>query len=53
MVRWEKDLPKTGKVMEDCMNILLEEIRQAVAWSRPSILVAVHKSKNDQTSALQ
>ena len=52
MVRWEKDLPKTGKVMEDCMNILLEEIRQAVAWSRPSILVAVHKSKNDQTSAV-
>jgi len=34
------------------MNMLLDEIQQAVFWSRPSILIAVHKSKNDQIRAI-
>lgn len=52
MAQREKDLLKPGKKTDDCMNMLLDEIRQAVAWSRPSILIALHKSKNDQARAI-
>ena len=38
--------------MDACLDILLDEIQQAVAWSRPSILFAIHQSKNDQPRAI-
>jgi len=34
------------------INMLVEEIQQAISWSRPSILIAVHQSKNDQSPAI-
>jgi len=43
---------KSGKTMEACLSLLLNEIQQAVVWSRPSILLAVHRSKNDQPPAI-
>jgi len=52
MVDGKKELPKPGKAMNRCINMLLEEIQQAVFWSRPSILIAVHQSKNDQLLAI-
>ena len=52
MLRWEEGIPKPGKVMNACLNILLDEIQQAVVWSRPSILFAIHQSKNDQSRAI-
>lgn len=48
----DRGIPKIGKGMDACLNILLEEIQQAVIWSRPSILIAVHQSKNDQAHAI-
>lgn len=44
--------PKSGRAMGDCLSILLDEIRLAVAWSRPSILVGVHPSKLGQEKAI-
>jgi len=52
MVDRKDDLPKLGKAMNRCIDMLLEEIQQAISWSRPSILIAVHKSKNDQSLAI-
>jgi len=45
-------MSKPGTATEKCINILLEEVQQAFAWSRPSILVAVHQSKIDQARAI-
>jgi len=45
-------MPKTGKATDERLDTLLDEIRQAVAWSRPSILLAVHRSKAAQSRAI-
>lgn len=52
MVDRKDDLPEPGKAVSRCIDMLLEEIQQAIYWSRPSILIAVHKSKNDQSLAI-
>lgn len=45
----KKVMPKRETIADSKLNILLEEVRQALNWSRPSILIAVHQSKNDQS----
>ena len=45
-------MPKPGTATEKCINLLLEEVQQAFAWSRPGILIAVHQSKTDQAQAI-
>ena len=52
MLKREAGLSKPVKVMNECLNVLLDEIQQAYAWSRPSILLAVHQSKSDQIRAI-
>ena len=44
--------PKIGKAVDERLNILLNEIKLATTWSRPSILLAVHKSKIQQEQVL-
>jgi tetratricopeptide (TPR) repeat protein len=41
----KKVTPKIGGAVDDCLIILLNEIKLATTWSRPSILLAVHRSK--------
>jgi tetratricopeptide (TPR) repeat protein len=48
MLERKKDRSQSGRTTADCADFLVEEVRQAIAWSRPSILIAVHASKNDQ-----
>lgn len=45
-------MPKCETIADNKLNILLEEVRQALNWSRPSILIAVHQSKNDQPQVI-
>lgn len=45
-------MSKPGTASENCINILLEEVLQALAWSRPSILIAVHQSITDQAKSI-
>lgn len=48
----KKAIPKIGKAVDDRLNILLDEIMLATTWSRPSILLALHKSKNYQEQTI-
>jgi tetratricopeptide (TPR) repeat protein len=48
----KKSMPKIGKIINDCLTILSDEIQLAVTWSRPSILLAVHRSKSHQEQAI-
>jgi tetratricopeptide (TPR) repeat protein len=47
-----KGIPRPGKIANECLAVLLDEVQQAVAWSRHSILLAVHQSKDDQTNTI-
>lgn len=48
----KKAMPKIGKAVDDRLNILLDEIMLSTTWSRPSILLALHKSKNHQEQTI-
>ena len=43
--------PTHSKSFREGINILTDEITLACKWQRPSILLAVHKSKPEQTKA--
>lgn len=45
-------LPKSSRAADEHLAILLDEICSAVAWNRPSILVAVHHSRSKQGWAI-
>ncbi len=43
--------PKGGKTFQENIGILYDELNLAVKWGRPSILLAIHKSKLSQEKA--
>ena len=45
-------MQKPSETVNQPLAILLDEIRLAVDWNRPSILVVVHKSRLGQTRAV-
>ena len=47
-----KELPKINKVTNNHFDDILDELGRAFEWSRPSILICVHRSKNDQVNTL-
>ena len=51
-VEQAKELPKTSKVTDEHFDDLSDELRRAFEWSRPIVLICVHRSKNDQVCTL-
>ena len=51
-VEQAKELPKTSKVTDDHFDDLSDELKRAFEWSRPIVLICVHRSKNDQVCTL-
>lgn len=45
-------MPKSSETVNQPLAILLDEIRLAVDWNRPSILVVVHRSRLGQNRAV-
>jgi len=45
-------MPKSSETLNQPLAILLDEIRLAVEWNRPSILVVLHKSRLGQNRAV-
>ncbi len=43
--------PRGGKTFDENISVLQDELNLAVKWGRPSILLAVHKSKLSQEKA--
>lgn len=50
--RQDDNIPDLGKSMNEPMDMLLDELQWAIAWSRPSILFAIQGSKIDQTTVI-
>ena len=41
-----------SRKLDECLSVLVDEIQLAMAWNRPSILFAVHRSKADQEHSM-